>query len=324
MRSFLCLFAGLALATLIVFAAERATAPAPAPVSAVQAHQALKVEIREVIWPELQRKAAAGDVESLWRCGMATVAGTFGPADFPAGFRMFEQAAKQQHGKSLNSLGEIHATGEFVPKDLPKATRFFEAAWAAGEPMGILNLGILAETGEGRAKDAAEALRCYRLAADKGSVAAMVRLGLISMEGDIAPHDPQVALECWRQAAEKGSADAALNLAIAHYQGKDAAEDKVKALAYAQQAFAGGQSEAGYLAAKLLVELKGDYPRAMAYVFLYRRFDDSPESQERGRAFMESLQGKFDYQKANDRIIELIAELELEGLRRSTRESFGR
>ena len=326
MRPFLCLFAGLSLAALIVCAAERAAAPAPAavPVSAVQAHKALQAEIREVIWPELQRKAAAGDVEALWRCGMATMAGTFGPADFPAGFRMFEQAAKQRHGKSLNTLGEIHALGEQVPKDLPKAIRFFEAAWAAGEPAGMFNMGVLAEHGQGRGRDTVEAVHCYRLAADKGSSAALVRLGLMSMEGDVVPQDSRKALEYWRQAAETGSAEAAMNLAIAYYQGEDVPADKAKALAYAQQAFSGSQSEAGYLAAKLLVELKGDYPQAMAYMLLYRRFDDSAEAQERGRRFMESLEGKFDYQKANERIGELVAELELAGLRRSSREGFGR
>jgi TPR repeat protein len=297
--------------------------PSVVPAKAETAESYL-LKMKQEYWPEQQRKAAAGDAEAQWQFGYTEMSGTFGKPDVEAGIRWMEKAAAQKHGRALNSLGEVYTTGEFVPQDHLKAIGYFQAAWATGEPMGILNLGILSEYGVGRLQDNAEAVRCYRLAADKGSAAALTRLGAMYSAGDILPKDLKETVACYRAAAAKGSADAWHNLSEMHRRGIVVPLDKEEALACAEKAWAAGGLNNALLAADLLVELRGDYPRAMAYVSLYHNFNRSPEAREqaiqRAQAWDEKLKTEADRRK----FLELEEAFFLAEWRRRSKEIFGR
>ncbi len=303
---------------------ESAVSVPPVVVVKAETAESFLLKMKQEYWPELQRKAAAGDAEAQWQFGFTEMRGTFGEPDVEAGIRWMEKAAAQKHGRALNSLGEVYTTGEMVPQDNPKAISYFQSAWAAGEPSGILNLGILSEYGVGRLQDNAEAVRCYRLAAAKGSAAALTRLGAMYSAGDILPKDLKETVACYRAAAAKGSADAWHNLSVMHRRGIVVPLDKEAALACAEKAWAAGGLNDALMVADLLVELRGDYPRAMAYVTLYYNFNRSPEAREqaiqRAQAWDEKLKSEADRRM----FLELEEALFLAEWRRRSKEIFGR
>ena len=288
------------------------------------ASAAYLAKMHEEFWPELQRKAATGNAEAQWHYGFALMKGTFEEPDVTAGLQWMEKAAAQKHGRALNSLGEVYTTGEFVPQDHLKAIGYFQAAWATGEPMGILNLGILSEYGEGRKQDNDEAVRCYRLAADKGSAAALTRLGAMYAEGDILPKDLKQAVACYRAGAEKGSADAWHNLSVMHRRGIVVPLDKEVALACAEKAWAAGSADGALMAADLLVELRQDYPRAMAYLTVYMARDRSPEAGEAGMQRLKSWDSELKTEVDDRKFREFLDALFLAEWRRRSKEIFGR
>jgi TPR repeat protein len=303
---------------------ESAVSVPPVVVAKAETAASYLLKMEQEYWPELQRKAAAGDAEAQWQFGFTEMRGTFGEPDVEAGIRWMEKAAAQKHGRALNSLGEVYTTGEMVPQDYPKAISYFQSAWAAGEPMGILNLGILSEYGEGRKKDNAEAVRCYRLAADKGSAAALTRLGAMYSEGDILPKDLKQAVACYRAGAEKGSADAWHNLSVMHRSGIHVPLDKEAALACAEKAWAAGGADGALMAADLLVELRQDYPRAMAYLTVYMARNRSPEAGEEGMQRLKSWDSELKTEADNLKFRELLDALFLAEWRRRSKEIFGR
>jgi TPR repeat protein len=190
--------------------------------------------------------------------------------------------------------------------------------------MGILNLGILSEYGEGRKKDKDEAVRCYRLAADKGSAAALTRLGAMYAEGDILPKDLKQAVACYRAAAAKGSADAWHNLSVMHRRGIHVPLDKEAALVCAEKAWAAGGADGALMAADLLVELRQDYPRAMAYLTVYMARNRSPEAREEGMQRLKSWDSELKTEADNLKFRELLDALFLAEWRRRSKEIFGR
>lgn len=293
---------------------------APEPTAAA----AYLAKMHEEFWPELQRKAATGNAEAQWHYGFALMMGTFEEPDVTAGLQWMEKAAAQKHGRALNGLGEIYTTGEFVPQDHLKAIGYFQAAWAAGEPMGILNLGILSEYGEGRKQDNDEAVRCYRLAAAKGSAAALTRLGAMYADGDILPKDLKQTVACYRAAAEKGSADAWHNLSVMHLRGIQVPLNKGEALACAERAWAAGGANGALMAADLLVELRQDYPRAIAYLSVYAARNRSPEASEAGMQRLKSWEGELKTEDDDRKFREFLDALLLAEWRRRSKEIFGR
>jgi hypothetical protein len=315
-----------------VAAAPKAASPRPAPELAAPSAVAAQPEtaashrrrMKEEFWPELQRQAQAGDAEAQWHLGFATLVGSFGKPDVAAGIQWMEKAAAQKHGKALNSLGEVYTTGEAVPQDYPKAIGYFQAAWAAGEPTGILNLGILSEYGLGRKQDNDEAVRCYRWAADKGSPAALTRLGAMYAEGDMVPKDLKQTVACYRAAAEKGSAEAWHNLSVMHRRGIAVPLDKEEALACAEKTWAAGGADGALMAANLLVELRGDYPRAMAYVFVFLESDPSPESRAKAMQRVQDWEAKMLAEADRAKCLELAEAFELARWQRLSKEVFGR
>ncbi len=304
--------------------AESADALAKVAASEPTAAAAYLAKMHEEFWPELQRKAATGNAEAQWHYGFALMMGTFEEPDVTAGLQWMEKAAAQKHGRALNSLGEVYTTGEFVPQDHLKAIGYFQAAWATGEPMGILNLGILSEYGEGRKQDNDEAVRCYRLAAAKGSAAALTRLGAMYADGDILPKDLKQTVACYRAAGEKGSADAWHNLSVMHLRGIQVPLDKGEALACAEKAWAAGGADGALMAADLLVELRQDYPRAIAYLSVYAARNRSPEASEAGVQRLKSWEGELKTEDDDRKFREFLDALLLAEWRRRSKEIFGR
>jgi len=304
--------------------AESADAVAKVAAPEPSAAAAYLAKMHEEFWPELQRKAATGNAEAQWHYGFALMMGTFEEPDVTVGLQWMEKAAAQKHGRALNSLGEVYTTGEFVPLDHLKAIGYFQAAWATGEPMGILNLGILSEYGEGRKQDNDEAVRCYRLAAAKGSAAALTRLGAMYADGDILPKDLKQTVACYRAAAEKGSADAWHNLSVMHLRGIQVPLDKGEALACAEKAWAAGGADGALMAADLLVELRQDYPRAIAYLSVYAARNRSPEASEAGMQRLKSWEGELKTEDDDRKFREFLDALLLAEWRRRSKEIFGR
>ena len=304
--------------------AESADAVAKVAAPEPSAAAAYLAKMHEEFWPELQRKAATGNAEAQWHYGFALMMGTFEEPDVTAGLQWMEKAAAQKHGRALNSLGEVYTTGEFVPRDHLKAIGYFQAAWATGEPMGILNLGILSEYGEGRKQDNDEAVRCYRLAAAKGSAAALTRLGAMYADGDILPKDLKQTVACYRAAAEKGSADAWHNLSVMHLRGIQVPLDKGEALACAEKAWAAGGADGALMAADLLVELRQDYPRAIAYLSVYAARNRSPEASEAGMQRLKSWEGELKTEDDDRKFREFLDALLLAEWRRRSQDIFGR
>lgn len=340
MRLLGSLLAGLFLAALIVFFAERVTAPAAvvaAPVPAVAPPAAavtpvaaeptaaeLWARAEKVDWPALVAKAESGDAEAQFHRAMGLLTGLFEPANPAQARRWFLRAADQGHGRALIALGECESKGEFGAADHTRAAWYFREAWKTGEPVGMFNLGLQAQHGLGRAQDVAETLRCFRLAADRGCAAALNQLGLIHMEGDLAPKDEGQAIAYFRQAAEKGNALAWLNLAIAYRLGEGVSPDQTLALVCAREAWAQGEVEGGFLVGELLTEAGSDPAEAFGYLLAARSCDGSPESVARFRRLVRPLLDKVETAEARQRGTDTERRLLADRTRRQLREILGR
>lgn len=78
------------------------------------------------------------------------------------------------------------------------------------------------------------------------------------------------------------------------------------------------------MAADLLVELRQDYPRAMAYLTVYMARDRSPEAGEAGMQRLKSWDSELKTEADHRKFQELVDTLFLAEWRRRSKEIFGR
>jgi hypothetical protein len=78
------------------------------------------------------------------------------------------------------------------------------------------------------------------------------------------------------------------------------------------------------VAADLLVELRQDYPRAIAYLTVYMAKDRSPEAGEQGMQRLKSWDGELKTEADRRKFRELLDALFLAEWHRRSKEIFGR
>ena len=133
------------------------------------------------------RRAGDAKAADLFLRGCGGLAGS--PADYPAAFQWFEQAARLGHPGAQLNLGLLYASGLGVDKDEAQAAKWYCAAAEQGCDQACFNLAVAHCLGAGVGKDLEEAARWYQRAADLGDCQALGNLGLMYLQGQGVEQD---------------------------------------------------------------------------------------------------------------------------------------
>jgi TPR repeat protein len=129
---------------------------------------------------DVERLAAAGDLEAMFLMGTAFDEGLGRPEQSAEAARWFERAAKAGHLLAAHNLGNALAAGRGVAKDEVAAVRWWIVAASQGDAVPQRRLGEAYEKGLGVAANVEEARRWYAEAAGRGDGPAREALARVS------------------------------------------------------------------------------------------------------------------------------------------------
>lgn len=237
---------------------------------------------------EVQKKAAAGDAESMFQLGfIAAISGENKKA-----LTWFEESSAKGFAIAKLHLAQMLLEGRGCKKDERRAIELLEAGAAADEPGCLVSLGDLYQ---GKSQfDKAEmyykkAIECgnteeqkhaaYNLAmmyhtessvrnleaatqwleraANLGQVDAQYNFACMLHQGDGVPRDDVAARLWFARAAASGHNDALMNLVLMVQDGVGGARDATRAVALASVAKARDVDDAADLLAKLQLQKQG-------------------------------------------------------------------
>jgi TPR repeat protein len=188
---------------------------------------AARREAREVA-AEVERRAAAGDVDAVFLSGSGAVFGLGRRHDAVAGRARYEAAAARGHLWALNNLAWMYETGEGGEQDRAKAMALYRRAADAGSVRSIYEVGRLLLSEE--PPRGAEGAEWIRRAAEAGYVHAMAALGNARLFGSTAiAVDSREGIAWLERAARAGSIKAADDLGFARKAGIGGAPDRAAA-----------------------------------------------------------------------------------------------
>lgn len=177
-----CIVARLTLATLI-FIAATIISPLASAYDSTQFQAAIE-SLNAMTAPEMEAKAAAGDVMAQNVMGMAYKYGLGVRQDHARSVHWFRKAAEQGDSDAQFNLGRIYgkafgayAKGRAVPQDDKQAVLWYRRSAEQGyRPAQIALAEIYAEGGTGVARDPVQAYVWMSLAASAGDSAASHKL----------------------------------------------------------------------------------------------------------------------------------------------------
>ena len=155
-------------------------------------------------FPDLCRRAEAGDSHAMADLGMNYVYGRGAPKDYAKAVPWLQRAATAGNPIGMNNLGVMYANGYGVSKDYHQAAVWYRKAAEAGYVQAMANLGSLYENGNGVQKDSTQAITWYRKAADSGNAGAMYDLGTMYENGEGVSKNRQQAIVWYRKSADLG------------------------------------------------------------------------------------------------------------------------
>lgn len=196
--------------------------------------------------------------------------------------QLWEIAAKKDHSRAAEYLGECYRDGDGVEVNAVKALEWFEKAKALGNMMACVKLGlaydkdgfagtdyarqsatigrpmrtvprmelaalhVCTKMAGGGEQDAQKAFELYKYAADHGSARGMAKAGMMLHDGDGTQKDVKLAIEYFEKAKAAGRADADDLLAFVYKNINSPDVDPKKAFEFNLQRAGKGDVEAQY------------------------------------------------------------------------------
>lgn len=150
------------------------------------------------------------------------------PKDYKKAMRLFLQAAKKGHAKSMTDIGYMHEKGFGTQKNSEEAFKWYERAAEKGESMALNNLGWMYSQGRAVERDYVKAVRLYRRAIALGEPLAMTNLGWMYETGKGVEQDNSKAFGYYKQAADAGDLQGLHNSGWMYASGRGTKRDPAK------------------------------------------------------------------------------------------------
>ena len=203
----------LAGATLLPSGGAAAKVPSP--------QQATQKAAKDAAIQALTDKAAAGDVQSQVRLGLAYVTGDGVAHDDAEAVKWFRKAADQDDMLGERYLAEMYFKGRGVSVDNAEAAKWLRLAAGQDDPESEHNLAVMYLQGLGVSRNGAEALKWMRKSADHGLADGQVGLGAMYEVGDGVRLDEAEAAKWYRKAADQDSREGLNDLALLELNAKN-------------------------------------------------------------------------------------------------------
>lgn len=214
-------------------------------------------------------------------------------------------SARRGLPSAMNQLGVWYYTGNNVEKDYSKAYYWWKQGALAQNPKAIANLGVCYQFGRGVGRDSIEAVRLYvsaiaagqdellkqRMANSASNAFDAMLSGYCLEKGVGTEQDMGQAAECYASAASMGSVDGMTRAGKAFLS----LSDPKRALPYLTDAASRGDSEAQYMAGKMLnggMGVTPDKPKALG---LLRKAATSGNAKAQNLLGVMSLKGDGVY-----------------------------
>lgn len=150
------------------------------------------------------------------------------PKDYKQALRLFFQAAKKGHAKSMTDIGYMHEKGHGVEPNANEALKWYQKAADKGERMAINNLGWMYSQGKAVKQDYNKAVRLYRRSIALGEPLAMTNLGWMYETGKGVARDDSKAFGYYKQAADSGDLQGLHNSGWMYASGRGTKRDPAR------------------------------------------------------------------------------------------------
>jgi TPR repeat protein len=229
------------LAAAMLFQSGGATAKAPS------SQQATQKTAKDDAIQALTDKAAAGDVQSQVRLGLAYVTGDGVAHDDAEAVKWFRKAADQDDMLGERYLAEMYFKGRGVAADNAEAAKWLRLAAGQDDPESEHNLAVMYLQGLGVPRNGAEALKWMHKSADHGLADGQVGLGAMYEVGDGVRLDEVESAKWYRKAAEQDSREGLNDLALLELSAKNMSLRNPKEAVTLATKAAGNGDNPGYL-----------------------------------------------------------------------------
>jgi TPR repeat protein len=128
--------------------------------------------------------------------------------DFAAAFKLFQQAAKQDHIKAQLKLASMYYDGKGVDRNSTLSAYWYKQAAEQGDMVAQFFLAGLYRFGSGVNKDIDKAIYWYSKSAKQGYLDAQLGLGMMYYNGMEIAKDLSKAKQLLSLAAKQGNVDA--------------------------------------------------------------------------------------------------------------------
>lgn len=205
----------------------------------------LRKALAQTRYADLDRAAAAGDVEAQYLTGIALRVGFGAPKSLAEARKRLQRAALGGFRRAATTYGQMLYFGEGGDKDVESALTWWQAAADAGSPTAM---GVLAEYFRNPAAPAkpnlAKARDYYRQAAEKGNLGALVGVADLSVPDSPQPSDLRTAFDHYLYAVERGSIIGLYKVGLSYREGWGVAKNPALAVEYLERAAKAGHVDA--------------------------------------------------------------------------------
>jgi TPR repeat protein len=192
-------------------AVSTSTRPGPAPSQPRSLDDATLSELRPL--------AEGGDLEAMYRLGLAYMDADEVPRDEAASARWMRRAAEGGHVRAMTNLGTLLAEGWGGPRDHQQAMAWFLRAAELGDHQAMYNYALGHGLGVVDEADPALAVRWFRASAELGNTDAMLNLAQCLATGQGVALDLAGAWRWLERAAQQGQPRAHLFMGLMHKRG---------------------------------------------------------------------------------------------------------
>lgn len=157
---------------------------------------------------KLKKKADLGDIEAMYKYGLALLHGDRIKTDVDEGTQFIKRAAELEWPEAQSQYGQMLQKGFGVEKDAATGIGFIKRAADAEDPNGLYQYASSLYFGCGTKQNKAKAVTYYKKAADAGDPNAQLKYGKKLLEGEEVQQDKKKAIWYLCLSAEQGITEA--------------------------------------------------------------------------------------------------------------------
>jgi TPR repeat protein len=184
-----------------------------------------------------EKAAAAGDLTAMNHLGLLYRSRVANKRNMQLSLKWYKKAATAGDSTAMFNLGLLYQSEPYVKRDRELARQWYERAVAAGDIFAMVNLGSMFER-----EDSKLSWQWYEKGAAAGDEAAMYRIGAMYDEGVGVRKNHRLALQWYEKAAAAGSIQAIMELARLYEGGEWLKQDYRLARHWYRKAAAAGNS----------------------------------------------------------------------------------